>query len=97
MIVSAGAFELIRVEKGIEKEGLHRDLVTNFTWSVDSPEELYGCSLVFIENVTKDTYIYLEEVKGLKDFEFWPHSPIDIEKPASVSEDHQFIWRSKLS
>ena len=59
-------------------------------------EELKNCGLVFIENVTKDTYIYLEEVKGLNGFEFWPHIPIDIEKPASVSQDHQFIWRTQL-
>ena len=92
--MSASAFELIKVEKGIEKDGLHRDLITNFTWRADSKEELKNCGLVFIENVTKDTYIYLEEVKGLNGFEFWPHVPIDIEKPASVSQDHQFIWRT---
>ena len=96
MIASASAFELLKVEKGIEKDGLHRDLITNFTWRADTKEELQNCGLVFIENVTKDTYIYLEEVKGLKGFEFWPHTPIDIEKPASVSEDHPFIWRTQL-
>ena len=29
----------------------------------------------------------MEEVKAIKNFEFWPHIPNDIEKPSSVSED----------
>jgi hypothetical protein len=64
LIASTFAFELISVEKGIEKEGLHRLLVTNYTWRADSFEELSKCGLVFIENVTRDTYIYLEEIKA---------------------------------
>ena len=92
-----GSTELISVHKDIFKEGLHRDLLTNITFTIQDQNELDLCSWIFIENVTKDTYIYLEEVKGLKDFEFWPHSPIDIEKPTSVSKDHQFIWRLPFS
>ena len=38
-------------------------------------------------------YIYLEEAKGLKKFDFWPHEAIDIEKPSSASSDHEFIWK----
>ena len=93
LLSQASSTELISVQKEVLKEGLHRDLVTNVTFTIKDQQELDLCSWVFIENVTKDTYIYLEEVKGLKDFEFWPHNPIDIEKPASVSQDHQFIWR----
>ena len=52
---------------------------------------------MFVENVSKDCYIYLEEVAALQGFKFWPHTPIDIEKPASVSKDHEFVWRLPLS
>ena len=51
------------------------------------------CSFIIRENITRDTYIYLEEVQVLDGFEFWPNKPIDIEKPASVSKDHEFIYR----
>ena len=40
------------------------------------------------ENITKDIYIYLEEVEALRRFEFWPHKAIDIEKPSSAAEEH---------
>ena len=89
--------ELLKVEKDLFKGGLHRELVTNVTVKIDSQEEMDTCSLVFVENVTKDTYIYYEEVKGLDGFQFWPHTPIDIERPSSASIDHQFIWRLPLS
>ena len=54
------------------------------------------CSLIFRETITKDQYIYLEEAEALANFEFWPHKVIDIEKPSSVSEEHEFIWRVPL-
>jgi hypothetical protein len=48
------------------------------------------------ETISKDIYIYLEEVLALKRFEFWPHEPMDIEKPSSVSKEYEFIWRLPL-
>ena len=33
---------------------------------------------------------------ALRRFDFWPKKAIDIEKPASVSEPFEFIWRLPL-
>ena len=55
------------------------------TFRIDSQQELDSCSFVIKDQATKDSYVYLEEVKGLKGFDFWPGTPIDIEKPASIS------------
>jgi hypothetical protein len=55
------------------------------------------CSLVFRENITKDIYVYLEEAEILQGFEFWPHMAIDIERPASASKNHEFVFRLPLS
>jgi len=41
-------------------------------------------------------YIYLEEIEALRMFNFWPHKMIDIEKPSSVSKNHEFIWKVPL-
>ena len=92
-VSQAQAYELFKVDKEILKKGLHRDMVTNVTFRIDSTEEFDKCSFIFIENVTKDAYIYYEEVKKLKDFEFFPHIPMNIEAPASISEDTEFMWR----
>ena len=82
----ASAFELLHVDRGLEKMGLHRDLVTNVTFRLDSELEVRNNSLIFREMVTNDTYIYLEELRTRKpSLEFWPEKGIDIEKPASVS------------
>ena len=86
LLQSVLSSELFSVNKELRKAGLHRDLVTNVTFRIDSLEELEKCSFIIKENITKDTYIYYEEVKKLSNFEFWPHLPMDIEKPASVSE-----------
>ena len=76
------------MKKDLGKNGLHRDLITRVLFRIDTLDELKKCGLVFLENVTRDNYIYLEEVKQLKNFEFWPNDePMDIEKPASVSTD----------
>lgn len=56
------AYELFKVDKEIQKAGLHRDMVTNVTFRIDSTEEFEKCSFIFLENVTKDAYIYMEEV-----------------------------------
>ena len=55
-------------------------MLTNFTLVLQSDDEL-RCDLVVRENITKDLYIYLEEVMVLDGFDFWPHTPIDIERP----------------
>ena len=78
------------------KSGLHRELRTNISYVVEN-QNIYGrCSLVVRELISKDVYIYLEEVEALKNFEFWPHEPMDIEKPASSAQDYEFIWRLPL-
>ena len=82
------SFKLVKLERGLEKYGLHRLLVTNVTFRADNIEEIFGensTSLVFKEIVTNETYIYKEELEKLKGFDFHPHNVIDIEKPASVS------------
>ena len=74
-------------KKYLQKEGLHRDLITNISIKIENLFEYEEYSLVIKENVTKDTYIYMEEAKAIKGFHFWPHIPNDIEKPSSVSKD----------
>ena len=49
--------------------------------------------MIFREKISKDIYIYLEEVLILKNFEFWPHVAMDIEKPSSAAKEYEFIWR----
>ena len=66
---------------------MHRDMITDIEYKLENSNEK-KCSLIFRETVTKDAYVYLEEVRAQKGFDFWPGYPIDIEKPASVSEDH---------
>jgi len=51
---------------------------------------------VIREAISKDVYIYLEEAEELKNFDFWPHEPMDIEKPASTAAEYEFIWRVPL-
>jgi hypothetical protein len=85
--------ELLSLERSIKKEGLHRDIQSTFVFSA---EEQTDCSFVISEVISKDIYIYLEEVLALKDFEFWPHYAQDIEKPASVAKTYDFIWRLPL-
>ena len=86
-IICATCFELLQFEKYLQKEGLHRDLITNISIKIENLFEYEECSLIIKENVTKDTYIYMEEAKAIKGFHFWPHIPNDIEKPSSVSKD----------
>ena len=38
----------------------------------------------------------MEEFVELK-YDFWPRVPQDIEKPASVAREQEFIWRLPLS
>jgi len=85
--------ELLSLERSIKKEGLHRDIESTFIFKA---EENSDCSFVISEVISKDIYIYLEEILALKDFEFWPHSAQDIEKPASVARTYDFIWRLPL-
>lgn len=48
------------------------------------------------ENITRDLYVYFEEVQALRKFVFWPQTFIDIERPSKTSEDHEFIWEVPL-
>ena len=54
-------------------------------------------SLIFKEIVSKDAYVYIEEIDKLKDFDFFPKTTIDIEKPSSVSKDHTLLWRLPIN
>ena len=53
---------LERVDREILKSGLHRTLRTNVTYTTDLEADIKSCSWVFRENITKDQYIYYEEV-----------------------------------
>jgi len=53
---------LERVDREVLKAGLHRTLRTNVTYTTDLEADLEHCSWVFRENITKDLYIYYEEV-----------------------------------
>ena len=55
-----------------------------------------SCSLVFRENITRDIYVYTDELEMIKGFEFWPKTVIEIERPSSVSDWHQFVYRVNL-
>ena len=51
------------MERTIFREGLHRELQTKIVYTVtDVPYDLETCSFVIRENITKDHYIYYEEV-----------------------------------
>jgi hypothetical protein len=39
----------------------------------------------------------MEELEKLKDFDFFPHQAIDIEKPSSVSKEHKLLWRLPIN
>lgn len=56
-----------------------------------------GPSLIFKETVTKDAYVYIEEIEKLKNFDFFPKTSIDIEKPSSVSKEHTLLWRLPIN
>jgi hypothetical protein len=96
LIAATSAFELFKVDHELLKGGLHRDLVTNATFRIDSQEELDKCSLIFKQTLPKDAYIYQEEIKAVKGLQFWPGYTIDIEKPASFSKDYEIIWRLRF-
>lgn len=50
------------MDRQILKGGLHRDLLTKISVEIENKEELY-CSLVIRENVTRDYYIFIDEVE----------------------------------
>ena len=56
-----------------------------------------GPSLIFKETVTKDAYVYIEEIEKLQNFDFYPKTSIDIEKPSSVSKEHTLLWRLPIN
>ena len=87
------------VDREILKQGLHRVLRTNVTYTTDKEADLQYCSWVFRENITSDMYIYYEEVtRDMPGFETWPHHlPMNIEEPAQISKPQDFIWRLPLT
>mmetsp|Transcript_41273 Transcript_41273/g.39747 ORF Transcript_41273/g.39747 Transcript_41273/m.39747 type:complete len:158 (+) Transcript_41273:1-474(+) len=88
--------KLLNIEREMLKDGLHKDLVTTVALLFHDPLDLQRCSLIFREDITKDIYVYVEEVEGMKGFEFWPLTPIDVERPSSASERHEFLYRVPL-
>jgi len=90
---------LDKIDREILKQGLHRELVTHVTYTVTKARDFEHCSFVFRETVTKDMYIYYEEVtQEMPGFVNWPHhKPMNIEAPASISQDEEFIWRLPFS
>ena len=96
-LYTLSAFELLEMNRDLEKDGLHRVLSTSVIVRIDSEEDLANCSLVLKEHVNKDTYIYVDELQRLPDFEFHPKTTIDIERPSTASEEHTLIWRLPLS
>ena len=93
LVATTSAYELFKVEKGLNKHGFHRDLLYNITFRIDNENEYKNCSFVFAETIPKDSYLYLEEIKKLREFDFFPHIPMNIEAPASVSKSQEFMWR----
>ena len=90
------AFELHSIEKSLAKEGLHRDMLTQLKFRIDSIQELSTCSIVVREQIPRDCYIYLEELRKFEGFDFYPQFSIDIEKPAMVSEPFEMVWKLPL-
>jgi len=66
------AFELHSIEKSLGKEGLHRDMITQLKFRIDTEEELSKCSIVVREQIPRDCYIYLEELRKFEGFDFYP-------------------------
>ena len=52
------SFEMMSVKRHLEKDGLHRTLVTETTYVIDKESEFKNCSLVYREKVTNETYVY---------------------------------------
>lgn len=53
---------LLSMKREVFKSGLHRELLTNITYTVTKEIDLQKCAFVINENITKDHYIYYEEV-----------------------------------
>ena len=90
---------LDKIDRTVLKEGLHRVLQTDITFTVDRAVDFKYCSFVFRENITKDMYIYYEEVtRDMPGFQTWPHhQKMDIEIPSSVAQPFTFVWRLPFS
>ena len=82
----ATATSLDSMSREILLQGLHRELVTNVTFT-PSPDQSH-CSFIVRENITKDHYIYTEEVtRDMPHFDSWQAKIQNIEAPTSVSAD----------
>jgi hypothetical protein len=84
------------MNKELLKDGLHREMKSNITYSVLHKDAFKLCSWVVMENITSDIYYYNEELKQKRPrFEIHPNLPkgINIEEPASTASEEQFLWR----
>ena len=97
--VAMAEVQLVQVEREVLKKGLHRTLRTNVTYTMDHPGDTH-CSWIFRERISKDMYIYYEEVtKDMPGFAQynWPHHlPMNIESPAQAAIPQDFIWELPL-
>ena len=86
LMALATATSLDSMSREILLQGLHRELVTNVTFT-PSPDQSH-CSFIVRENITKDHYIYTEEVtRDMPHFDSWQAKIQNIEAPTSVSAD----------
>jgi hypothetical protein len=49
-------------DRRVLRNGLHRDLETKIKFTVTLDDDLDRCAYVVRENITKDMYVYYEEV-----------------------------------
>jgi len=80
-------------------EGLHRNLMkslyfSNEMWTNKQKDEI--CYVLLMDSVSEDTYIDLDEVRQIKDFEFYSFDVLDIEKPATNSIQHIVFFKFPL-
>lgn len=97
VIGGCSGFEFIQLNRRLEKGGLHRVMANQISFKVDNQTEVDVCKLVFAERVNQGSYIYLEEVLKLTNFTYYPKKAIDIERPASASQNHSVWWSVPLS
>jgi len=96
--LAAAELYLDKLDRRILKEGLHRILQTDVTFTVTKNFDFDHCNYIFRETITQDMYIYYEEVtRDMPGFETWPHhEKMDIEIPASIAKPFTFVWKLPL-
>ena len=96
MLGLSNQMRIDRVKRKLRRGGLHRELQTTISIVTEEIKEL-KCALAIRENITRDTYVMLEEMEAVQSLEFYPHEPIDIERPSSASESHEVLLRVNVT